>query len=237
MTTQDRPLAEFPADDDEAALAAVLGGIEAGTLSVSALDVPRVAVCLGHGVKAVRRRAAGALAACIADGAIGAGKVEELLASDAAEVRWGAAYALGRSGHVGAAVLDAAFGAFASADADVRWAAASLVIPLARSSGGVVGTLRALVRSGSQGERKMALFCLGESGHAEGDVFVDGLRDTEPLVRVAAMTALVRSGHRPPAALAAVSDLCERDPEASVRRAAAAILRRLTPPSDPRELP
>jgi len=216
-----------PSDDDEDAILSVLLAIEDGTLPASRRDAGRLTGYLTHARKPVRRRACGALATAIRSGAIAAEDCEVLLASSDATERWGAAFALSRAGHTTDAVVEVALATLESADGDVRWAAASIVIAAARESEPLRTRLRILVTEGSATKRKMALLCLADGGEREIPICLRALHDDDALVRLAALTTIGRIAAATPAVVAAVTAVADADTEATVRRAATAILRRL----------
>lgn len=213
--------------DDEQEICATLARVESGQLALASDGFPRLAALLGHDRKRVRRLAAGALAACLARKLVAEGDCERLLASESFEVRWGAAFAMSRAGLASERALDVAMGALGASDGDVRWAAAGVVNAAARNSAELRTRLRALVRSSSAVERKMALLCLCDIGEHDDGVYVEALGDGDALVRIAALTALARCGAVSPQAAAAISAAAHADAEARVRRAAAAVLERI----------
>ena len=233
MTEIGTALARFPADDDDDVLVAVLARIEKGELVLAASEAARVAGYLGHARKAVRRHASGALAAAIRSGSIGPECCEALLASDDAATRWGAAFALSKSGTARAEAVEVALATLEADDGDVRWAAAAIVVAAARESPQLRMRLRTLTTGGAATTRKMALLCLCDSGERDTEIYLRALGDRDALVRLAALTALGRIGDSSAPPLAAVSAVADADTEATVRRAAVAILRRLAPKDRP----
>lgn len=234
MQREGRAVAVFPPqDDDEDATATLLAGIEDGALDVAAADAPRLASLLAHPDRVLRRRASGALGAAVARGSIPVAWCESLLGAADAATRWGAAFALAASGHRGPGVIEASLAALDSDDGDVRWAAASLVIAEARVSAEFGASLRRLAKSGTPTMRKMALLCLGDSGDSgdgQRSALLEALGDADAMVRLAALTALARSGDASSSTLNAIAAVADGDSEARVQRAASAVLRRLQSP-------
>lgn len=219
-------LPERAAEDDRV-LAAMLAQIEAGTLAVTDAASGQLIGALSHPRKHVRRSAAGALAAALRRGVIRQETCEALLDHGDENARWGAAYALHSAGRSGTGVVDVAVASLHGADADVRWAAAAIVIASARTSLPLRARLRLLATSPSATARKMALMCLSGSGESDPSIYVTSLGDEDELVRVAALTSLGRVGAVSTSVLEAVGAVAEGDAKATVRRAAAAVLRRL----------
>lgn len=211
----------------EAEIVSALARLEEGEVPVSPGEATGLVDFLAHASKQVRRRAAGALATAIRQGAIAAAACEARMEGDDPARRFGLAFALSRAGAASPRVVDAAVEALGAGDGDVRWAASSIVIAAARTDDGVVRRLRSLAQAGGPAARKMALACLADGGVRERTVFLRALGDPDPLVRIAALTALGRVGDRSAAALEALRKVADGDAEATVRRAASAILGRL----------
>src|SRR5262249_58988457 len=113
--------------------------------------------------------------------------------------------------------------ALGSDDGDVRWAAATIIRSLPVHPD-IVSELRALAHAASPLQRKMALYCLRDlSAQASGldHELLAALRDDEPAVRLAALSAVTVLAHdRRAAARAVVGRL--RDARGGVGRGAAA---------------
>lgn len=221
-------LAALADEQAEPALAAVLTSIEDATLRVDANCRDRLAVLLSHPTRAVKRRAAGALATAVSRGDIDAAFVEGLLDADDAATRWGAAFALHRAGRATPRVVDVALETFGDESGDLRWAASTVLAGAAALVPDLAPRLRDLVRSGSATTRKMALLCLADAGDRDVAFASTALDDADVYVRLAAVTVLGRLDDGSPALRLALATVADSDPEATVRRAAAAVLQRLT---------
>lgn len=195
-----------------------------------AADLALLLDALGAPTKAEQRRAAEVLAAVAGAGQDVGPLLEQGLADGSGRRRWGAAYACSVVGAMSPACFPILLEALGSDDGDVRWAAATIIRSLPVHPD-VVSQLRALAHAPSPLQRKMALYCLRDlSARASGldDELLAALRDDEPPVRLAALSAVtVLAQDRRAAARAVVGRLDDAD--AGVRRAAAAALGRLGP--------
>lgn len=236
MILAPRPVARFPAASDAGATAALLTSLEAGQVTLAREDLPRLVELLGSDRKGLRRSAAGALATALESGSLDAGSAGPLLAHPDALVRWGAAFAMHRAGLGGAPVQAVALEALASDDGDVRWAASSMLVAATRHDTALVATLRELAACDNRIARKMALLTLAEAGHCDEGTAFRALDDGDALVRIAAITALGRGAAPGRATLDVLAALAARDADGAVRRAAAAVRKRLQQSSATRSL-
>lgn len=221
--------AALPATEpDRGELVAALARMESGEAAPQPGAPALLERCLGHPDKHVRLHAASALAAQLGRGGIDADLCRDWMNSEHEHVRWGAAFAASKAGLLEHDIVAIALSCLDSGDGDVRWAAASLVVAAARRSAAVKQQLRDLVASGSDRRRKMALLCLCDCGERDGALYREALGDGDSFVRMAALTSMARNGDRSGESLAAIAAIAEGDAEANVRRAAAAVLRRLT---------
>lgn len=191
---------------------------ELATAIVAALDQPH---------RTQQRRVADAVVTLLADAPPLAEALQLALGAPSARLRWGAAYVLGRAGAPPAAAWAAARETLALDDGDQRWAAAELAVALVRAHPALRDELLAGLTAPSATLRKMTLYCLRDLGDPElARLACERLADTSPGVRLAALGALART---PPAEDSAlkIATLLETDPDAGVRRAAAATLGRL----------
>lgn len=202
--------------------------LERLALSAAPLGVETVAAvvaCLGTPNKSVQRLAADLLSRVEAEmhGRVVA-LLRSALGSSDADLRWGAAYALGRIGLVEPAMIAPLLEVLGLQDGDFRWAAAELLIMCARvHPDAVVTALLAAVSDREAERRKMALYVLREVAPAHRAVqlaAIQGLADPVVGVRFAALAVLRRIDPVPPEACALVLRLVSEDSDAGLRRAA-----------------
>jgi hypothetical protein len=222
------------ANERQRRLVAELAAIEAAATcgtngAVSGEDgaFARVAELLADERKLVRRAAARALTVLLDCGRVRAETATPLLDAPDARRRWGAAYALSRSGLDDARILDIAFEVLGDPDGDLRWAASAILAPQASCDDGLRAKLRQETAAADPVRRKMALLCLSDAGEADAGMFRNALRDADLYVRLAGIRALGRLGRRDDTTLVALGQLADSDDAANVRRAAAAVRERL----------
>lgn len=227
MTAPEADLAALASDRPEAGLAAVLTAIEGGALRAPPSCGELLAALLSHPSRAVKRRAAGALAAALEHGVVDAPFVEALLDAGDRATRWGATFALHRAGRPTARMVDVALETFGDENGDLRWAASTVIAAAAPLVPDLAPRLRALAVSGPATTRKMALLCLADAGDRDAAFACAALADEDLYVRLAAVTVLGRLGDASPAVREALASVAAADAEATVRRAAAAVHDRL----------
>jgi len=190
-------------------------------------DLEFLFACLGADRKAVQRPAAEMLAAIAAGDAAVRGRLGDALDAPEPLLRWGAVYALSRTGApLPARALGVLLDVFGLGDGDMRWAAAAIVVGLGGE--GAPPALVALAAEGNAAQRKMALYCLRDLVVRTPAALArvrERLEDGDVGVRLAAMAALARLAAPAAAAAALVARLVDDD--AGVRRTAAATLGRL----------
>ncbi len=188
-----------------------------------------VLACLAASVKELQRRAVDVLRAT--DAVRRPEVVAWLRAAcrgDDPRLRWGAAYALGRSGVLDVALVAPLIEALAQRDGDQRWAAADLLVACGRAHADLVvpALLDALADDGGE-QRKMALYVLRDLSPAKPEsaaAFMRSLADPERAVRLAALSGLCRVDPPPEGACERVLRMARDDPDAGVRRAATSAL-------------
>jgi HEAT repeat protein len=110
-----------------------------------------------------------------------------------AEKRWPIAYVLAHVSPLSTSCVDALKGALGLSDPDIRWAVVLLLVRLAKKpEPAVAAHLIELLHSGSPTQRRMAVYCLRDIGVEESlrVALQYALADSDPLVRVAAVTSL-----------------------------------------------
>jgi HEAT repeat protein len=227
MDLPEADLAALAPDQPEAALAAVLTAIEEGARRAPAGSGDLLGALLSHPSRTVKRRAAGALASSLDREVVDVAFVESLLDAGEAATRWGAAFALHRAGRPTARMVDVALETFGQESGDLRWAASTVIANAAHLVPDLAGRLRALATGGSATTRKMAILCLADAGDRDAAFACGALRDENLYVRLAAVTVLGRLGDASPAVREALAAAAASDAEATVRRAAGAVLDRL----------
>jgi HEAT repeat protein len=176
---------------------------------------------VGDEHKEIRRRAAQTLSRTVGDPQCRA-LLDRALTDEDARRRWGVCFALACAGVLDRAVVGVALEALGVEDGDVRWAAAEIVCRAARTDPDVITSVRAVARHGMHEQRKMALYCLRDSGVVDEFAFLGSLNDANRGVRMAALAGLGRCVSN--AATEAMLSVMERDEDDGVRRAAAATL-------------
>jgi HEAT repeat protein len=120
-------------------------------------------------------------------------RLHGLLNETPAEKRWPIAYVLAHVSPLSTPCVDALKGALGLNDPDIRWAVALLLVRLAKKpEPAVAAHLIELLHSGSPTQRRMAVYCLRDIGAEESlrVALQHALADSDPLVRVAAVTSL-----------------------------------------------
>jgi len=163
-----------------------------------------------------------------------AAKLGAALERAPAEKRWAVAYVLAHVSPLSPPCLEALISALAVSDSDIRWAVALLLIRLGKKAeSGVVRRLIELVRSRDPAQRRMAVYCLRDIGAedlAHGRAVERALGDSDPLVRVAAVTSL--KAFPKIEAADKLLQLLSSDPDSRVRSSAAMALAHLGPPTE-----
>ncbi len=199
---------------------------------MTAAEIAHALDDLGHARKAVQRPAAERLADAARADATVRERLVAVLGSTDPRRRWGAAYALAHLEPAPPEAVPALLEALASSDGDVRWAAARIVTRAMRHLPAVADQVRTLVQAPSPLQRKMALYCLRDSGApADASLLGVALADADAAVRLAAMAAAAALLPRTDETAARLAPLLN-DLDAGVRRAAAATLGRLGVRSD-----
>lgn len=150
--------------------------------------------------------------------------------------RWPVAYALGQMVRPSTLCLDVLAHGLGSGDQDLRWATQLLLTDLGKRYPEVEGCLETLLRDGSATQRRMAVYCLrdihegqdaGHAGIGRAPVFLEAMRDPEPLVRVAVVTSLAKTTEVSAETLDALTRAATDDADARVRNAAAFAVKKL----------
>jgi HEAT repeat protein len=217
-------------DDPARQLDALMRLASDGNVALSERALDALARCLGAASKAVQRRAADAFASVAPhDNRIPA-TLRAVLEGNDLRARWTAAYALARLGCCDLArhATGALFAALTSDDGDVRWAATGLIVKLGEDNrDDVITRLLDLAHADNLVGRRMALYCLRDlraKGPAVLEAIESASRADAPYLRLAALAALARLADSRDGASEIALRCLESDPDAGVRRAAAATL-------------
>ena len=116
-------------------------------------------------------------------------------------------------------------------ESDLRWAAATAVLQIAQHHAqDVAHAMIQLVHTGNAVQRRMALYCLRDlrqMDQAAQTAYLAGLRDKDPMVRLAGLACLGKLHLTGEQIRNAISGLLEHDPDLGVRRSAAVACRRI----------
>lgn len=188
---------------------------------------------LKHPEKKVIREAADALIGMAPHAPELAQKLNRLLATSPGQDRWPLAYVLAHISPPSPPCLEVLEETLGSDDPDIRWAAAVLLVRLANADKGVAALLRDLLKTGTATQRRMAVYCIRDIDQDEASLqaLLGSLGDPDPLVRVAAVTALKVYSVIGNEGLDLLLGLFLEDPDPRVQRNAALALARLGAPN------
>jgi HEAT repeat protein len=164
-----------------------------------------------------------------------AGRLRAALAQAPAEKRWPIAYVLAHIPPLDGQCLDALKDALDFHDPDIRWAIALLLVRLAKKSEpGVESNLLKLLHTGRPTQRRMAVYCLRDVGAEDllREALPYSLGDSDPLVRVAAVTSLKTFPEIGRDLAEQVLRLVAEDSDSRVRASAALALAHLGAPTE-----
>jgi HEAT repeat protein len=148
---------------------------------------------------------------------------------------WAFAYVLGHLPQPSGATLRALLKGLDHGEADIRWAIALLLTRLARTEGSVGNLLLEFSRGGTANQKRMAIYCIRDlqlADEASLRALLDGSRDSEATVRVAAVTSLKTRTDAGACARDRLLELFLTDKDVRVRNAAAITLAQLGSPSE-----
>jgi HEAT repeat protein len=151
----------------------------------------------------------------------------ELLKDPSRKNRWPIAYVLASLPSLSPASLEILIETLDHRDPDIRWAVALLLIRLAKTNGQVLQLLTDLAGAGTANQRRMAIYCLRDLGLADDEsvrALLNGLRDPDPTVRVAAVTSLKTKPDLSENRKNEILRLFSTDPDPRVRNSAAVTL-------------
>ena len=140
---------------------------------------------------------------------------------------WPVAYVLGNLPAPQGAALSVLIDSLDHPDADIRWAVALLLVRLARQIAALRHQLIALCATGSEKQRRMALYCIRDLALDDSDsltALLTAMRDPAPSVRVAAAISLKLRNDIDSSGRSILLDVYLNDPESKVRHVAAVVL-------------
>ncbi len=190
-------------------------------------DIASLIESLAHSDRAVVRTAIDSLVTAGHERPEVRDALNRLLPQVPSEKRWPVAYTLGQLSQPSSSCLDTLMEALGSEDPDIRWATLQLLIRLEKNDKRILPLISELLNSGSPTQRRMAVYCLRDLGLEDRSVQLQGLGDTDPLVRVAAVTALSKQSQLSEDVLSVLVRLNANDTDSRVRNAAAFALERL----------
>jgi len=147
---------------------------------------------------------------------------------------WAFAYVLAHLPQPSGATLRALLNGLDHSEPDIRWAIALLLTRLARTESSVGNLLLELSRAGTANQKRMAIYCIRDlqlADEASLQALLDGSRDSEAAVRVAAATSLKTRSDAGASARNRLLELFLNDEDVRVRNAAAITLAQLGSPS------
>ena len=155
----------------------------------------------------------------------------EALDSTDFDLRWGAAYTLGKLSPENPIIWPAICEMLAAEDGDSRWAAAEITCAMARLSPSLLTELREATRGDSGTLRRMALYCLRDL-QAEGlfEIARERLDDPDAHVRLSALSTLTKTDiptEQRADLTARLIEILTADPAAGAQRSAAATIGKL----------
>ena len=190
-------------------------------------DIASLIESLAHSDRAVVRTAIDSLVTIGHERPEVRESLNRLLQEVASEKRWPVAYTLGQLSQPSSSCLDTLMEALGSDDPDIRWATLQLLIRLGKNDKRILPLVSDLLNSESPTQRRMAVYCLRDLGLEDRSVQLQCLGDTDPLVRVAAVTALSKQSQLSEDVLSVLVRLNSNDTDSRVRNAAGFVLERL----------
>ncbi len=162
-------------------------------------------------------------------------RLDRLLSETPRENRWPIAYVLAHLSSPSPLCLSVLLETLDSNDPDLRWAAAQLFVRLGKGDGEIANLLLKVLKTGTPIQRRMALYCLRDlqlRDAASLKALLEALRDTDSLVRVAAVTSLKSRPDVGKDGVDALLRLFLEDRDSRVRHIAAIALGQIAAPGD-----
>ncbi|HSE89470.1 MAG TPA: HEAT repeat domain-containing protein [Candidatus Binatia bacterium] len=161
--------------------------------------------------------------------------LSELLNDPSRENRWPIAYVLASLPSPPQSSVQVLSETLDHRDPDIRWAVALILIRLAKTDRQVLELLINLASKGTANQRRMAIYSLrgvGLNDEESVQALMDALRDSDPTVRVAAVTSLKMHSGLSESGKNELLQLFSKDQDLRVRNIAAITLAQLGNPSD-----
>ncbi len=190
-------------------------------------DIASLIESLAHSDRAVVRTAIDSLVTIGHERPEVRESLNKLLQEVSSEQRWPVAYTLGQLSQPSSSCLVPLIEALGSEDSDIRWATLQLLIRLGKNDKRILPLISDLLNSGSPPQSRLAVYCLRDLGLEDRSVQLQCLGDTDPLVRVAAVTALSKQSQLSEEVLSVLVSLNANDTDSRVRNAAGFALERL----------
>jgi HEAT repeat protein len=157
-------------------------------------------------------------------------KLAELLDEPQRASRWPVAYVLGNLPQPSERTVQVLLDTLDTNDSDIRWAVALLLVRLARKEQKIITRLLETTSAGTPAQRRMAVYCIRDlklSDAVSLRVLVNSLGDSDPTVRVAAITSFKTRSDVGSNEEKALLRLLVEDPDGRVKNAAAITLAQL----------
>ncbi len=120
-------------------------------------------------------------------------RLNQLLSETSQQNRWPFAYVLARLRKPSALCVSVLVENLGNPDSDIRWAALRLLVDLRKIIPDIDVPVLTALKTGGPVQRRMALYCLRDlelKDSASLKALANALRDSDPLVRVAALTGV-----------------------------------------------
>jgi HEAT repeats len=185
--------------------------------------------------KPTLRRAVDALISIAADDPQIGTILSELLNDSSRKNRWPIAYILANLPSPAQSSIRVLVETLDHRDPDIRWAVALLLTRLAKKERPVLRLLIELASKGTANQRRMAIYSLRDVGLSDEEsvrALMDALRDSDPTVRVAAVTSLKVHSGLSESGKNELLQLFSKDQDLRVRNTAAVTLAYLGAPSE-----
>ena len=190
-------------------------------------DIVSLMESLAHSDRAVVRRAVDSLVALGHERPEVRSSLSKLFQDISSEKRWPVAYTLGQLTEPSSSCLETLTVALGSEDPDIRWATLQLLIRLGKNDPRILTLVRNLINSENPIQRRMAVYCLRDLGVEDSSLQLRFLGDTDPLVRVAAVTALSKQAQLSSDVVSVLMRIKSDDTDSRVRSAARFVLEQL----------